>query len=336
MDETILLRYLRGECDDVEAALVEIWCEAAPENRETLEQFYYMLFVGDRVAAMNAVDTEASLEKFKTAVRKKERKAKRKKLSLRWGRYAMLATAFLAGVVVTGSIAWEVLSDKLSDYIVTTAAGQRAQAVLPDGSKVWLNASTKVVYHNSFWSSERRVDLSGEAYFEVAHNKREPFIVSSKQIKTCVLGTKFNVRAREEESRVVTTLLQGSVRVDSPRTEANGYLLKPGQTININTNTYQAELIEYNQPSDVLLWMDGKLVFRQHTLLEITNVMEKIYDIKFIYNDDALKTERFTGEFSTDSTPDEILNVLMHTNHFRYKKEGKTIRLLKKTNSPLA
>ena len=154
--------------------------------------------------------------------------------------------------------------------------------------------------------------------------------MNSKQIKTCVLGTKFNVRAREEENRVVTTLLQGLVRVDSPRTEENGYLLKPGQTLNVNTDTYQAELIEYNQPTDVLLWMKGKLEFKQHSLLEITNIMEKLYDIKFIYKDDALKSERFTGEFSTDSTADEILNVLMHTNHFSYKKDGRIIRVMKK------
>ncbi|GLL54231.1 hypothetical protein KUBF_18930 [Bacteroides finegoldii] len=154
--------------------------------------------------------------------------------------------------------------------------------------------------------------------------------MNSKRIKTSVLGTKFNVRAREEEDRVVTTLLQGIVCVNSPRTENNGYLLKPGQTLNVNTKTYQAELIEYNQPSDVLLWIKGELQFKEHSLLDITNLMEKLYDIKFIYEDNVLKAERFTGEFSTDSTPDEILNVLMHTNHFSYKKEGQVIRLIKK------
>ena len=163
-----------------------------------------------------------------------------------------------------------------------------------------------------------------------SHDKHAPFIVNSKQIKTCVLGTKFNVRARQDENRVVTTLLQGLVRVDSPRTEENGYLLKPGQTLNVNTDTYQAELIEYNQPTDVLLWINGKLEFKQQSLLEITNIMEKLYDIKFIYKDEALKSERFTGEFSTDSTADEILNVLMHTNHFSYKKDGRIVRVMKK------
>lgn len=325
-----MLSYLRGECNDTEAARVEAWCGESPENRKALEQLYYTLFVGDRVAVMNAVDTDASLEKFKSAVREKEKLARRKDLSIRWGRYAAMTAAFLTGLVVAGGITWGLVSNKLSDYTVATAAGQRAQTVLPDGSRVWLNASTRLVYRNSFWSTDRQIDLSGEAYFEVAQDRHAPFVVNSKQIKTRVLGTKFNVRAREEENRVVTTLLQGSVRMESPRTQDNGYLLKPGQTMNINTDTYQAELIEYAEPSEVLLWINGKLEFKQHSLLEITNIMEKLFDIEFVYEDVALKTERFTGQFSTDCTPDEILNVLMHTNHFNYKKEGRVVRLSKK------
>lgn len=330
MDEIVLLSYLRGECNDTEAARVEAWCRESPENRKALEQLYYTLFVGDRVAVMNAVDTDASLEKFKSTVREKEKLARRKDLSIRWGRYAAMTAAFLTGLVVAGGITWGLVSNKLSDYTVATAAGQRAQTVLPDGSRVWLNASTRLVYRNSFWSTDRQIDLSGEAYFEVAQDRHAPFVVNSKQIKTRVLGTKFNVRAREEENRVVTTLLQGSVRMESPRTQDNGYLLKPGQTMNINTDTYQAELIEYAEPSEVLLWINGKLEFKQHSLLEITNIMEKLFDIEFVYEDVALKTERFTGQFSTDCTPDEILNVLMHTNHFNYKKEGRVVRLSKK------
>lgn len=330
MDELFLLSYLRNECNDEEAERVEAWCEEAPENRKVLERLYYTLFVGDRVAIMNAVDTEASLDKFKSIIRAKEQKAGRKNRTIRWRHSIAVAVAFLAGLVFAGGLTWGLLSNKLSDYVVLTVAGQRAQTVLPDGSKVWLNASSKLVYHRSFWSSKRQVDLSGEAYFEVSHDKHAPFIVNSRRIKTCVLGTKFNVRAREAEHRVVTTLLQGVVRVDSPQTKDNGYLLKPGQTLDMNTNTYQAELIEYNKPADVLLWIKGKLEFKQRSLSEITNLMEKLYDIKFVYADDTLKSERFTGEFKTDNSPDEILNVLMHTNHFSYTKDGRIIRLIRK------
>ena len=179
MDETILLNYLQGECNDEEAARVEAWCEEGPENRKALEQLYYTLFVGERIAVMNTVDTEASLDQFKSAIREKEKKAKRKSISIRWGRYATVAAAFLTGLVFAGGIAWGLLSNKLSDYEEITAAGQRAQSVLPDGSKVWLNASSKIVYHNSFWSSDRQIDLSGEAYFEVAEDAAHPFIVET-------------------------------------------------------------------------------------------------------------------------------------------------------------
>lgn len=81
MDETILLNYLQGECNDEEAARVETWCEEEPGNRKTLEQLYYTLFVGERIAVMNAVDTEASLDKFKSAIREKERNTKQKYLN---------------------------------------------------------------------------------------------------------------------------------------------------------------------------------------------------------------------------------------------------------------
>ena len=81
MDESILMNYLRGGCNDEECQQVELWCEEAPENRQILEQLYYTLFVGDRMAVMDAVDTEASLTKFKSLVREKEKKAKRRSIS---------------------------------------------------------------------------------------------------------------------------------------------------------------------------------------------------------------------------------------------------------------
>lgn len=330
MDETILIAYLQNQCDEEEAERVEAWCDERPENRKTLEQLYCTLFIADRVKAMNAVDTEASLKRLKSAIHKKEKNARLGKISSGWKRYGIAVAAFITGLCFAGGVAWSTLSDKLSDYEVQTMAGQRAQATLPDGTKVWLNASSKMVYHSSLWNSTRQVDLSGEAYFEVTPNKHAPFIVNSRQIKTRVLGTKFNVRAKEEENKVVTTLFQGSVRVDSPRTKEDGYLLKPGQTLNIDVDNYQAELIEYSHPNDVLQWINGKLEFRQHSLWEITNIMEILYDIKFVYESDELKKERFTGDFSTDSKPEEILNVLVHTNHFSYKKEGHIIRLMKK------
>ena len=94
MDESILMNYLRGGCNDEECQQVELWCEEAPENRQILEQLYYTLFVGDRMAVMDAVDTEASLTKFKSLVREKEKKAKRRSISVRWGTLCVHGSRF--------------------------------------------------------------------------------------------------------------------------------------------------------------------------------------------------------------------------------------------------
>lgn len=179
---------------------------------------------------------------------------------------------------------------KVGRIYFATESGQRAQAVLPDGTKVWLNASTQIVYKPSFWKRERQVDLSGEAYFEVSRNKTKPFVVNSNDVRTCVLGTKFNVRARPSEEKVVTTLLKGSVKVQLPgQSEEEGILLKPGQMLSVDTRTMQPMLTEANRPGDVLLWINGKLKFEQATLQEIVQCLEKHFDVHFIISDAQLQ-----------------------------------------------
>ena len=283
--------------------------------------------LGEDIKEMESIDVMGAYQQAQTQIKTNRRRSMYNQLM----RYAAFLTIpLLLSSLILGYLYWGATDTEEKYAEVMAATGSVIRYELPDHSVVWLNSGSTLRYPTVFKKDNRNVELKGEAYFEVSHDKHAPFIVNSKQIKTCVLGTKFNVRARQDENRVVTTLLQGLVRVDSPRTEENGYLLKPGQTLNVNTDTYQAELIEYNQPTDVLLWINGKLEFKQQSLLEITNIMEKLYDIKFIYKDETLKSERFTGEFSTDSTADEILNVLMHTNHFSYKKDGRIVRVMKK------
>ena len=315
LDRELLFRFFNKETTLEEEKKIRLWIDECDEHRR---EFFRERQLFDAILLHGDPSYEKSRPRF----------------YIPWHKVVATLSGIAAIVILTIITTTYFLQQSFRDEVmntVTVPQGQRVHLTLSDGTKVWLNAKTKMEYPQSFKVSDQRiVKVDGEAYFEVSHDKHAPFIVNSKQIKTCVLGTKFNVRARQDENRVVTTLLQGLVRVDSPRTEENGYLLKPGQTLNVNTDTYQAELIEYNQPTDVLLWINGKLEFKQQSLLEITNIMEKLYDIKFIYKDETLKSERFTGEFSTDNLPDEILNVLMHTNHFSYKKEGRIIRLSKK------
>ena len=309
MDETKLLNYLKGESDAEECLEVEAWYYASAEHKKQLDQLYYMLFVGERKVAMDGVDTENSLSVLKDRIKHKESEKKsvhRIRVS-KWKRYAMPLAAFLCGLLVSvGALYW-ISSGKSAGYIFATESGQRAQAVLPDGTKVWLNASTQIVYKPSFWKRERQVDLSGEAYFEVSRNKTKPFVVNSNDVRTCVLGTKFNVRARPSEEKVVTTLLK-------------------------DTRTMQPMLTEASRPGDVLLWINGKLKFEQATLQEIVQCLEKHFDVHFIISDAQLQKDRFTCTFSTDDDIRQILSILALTKRFDYKCEDNNIILTPKTN----
>ena len=320
MDETKLLNYLKGESDAEECLEVEAWYYASAEHKKQLDQLYYMLFVGERKVAMGGVDTENSLSVLKDRIKHKESEKKsvhRIRVS-KWKRYAMPLAAFLCGLLVSvGALYW-ISSGKSAGYIFATESGQRAQAVLPDGTKV---------------GDERQVELSGEAYFEVSRNKTKPFVVNSNDVRTCVLGTKFNVRARPSEEKVVTTLLKGSVKVQLPgQSEEEGILLKPGQMLSVDTRTMQPMLTEASRPGDVLLWINGKLKFEQATLQEIVQCLEKHFDVHFIISDAQLQKDRFTCTFSTDDDIRQILSILALTKRFDYKCEDNNIILTPKTN----
>lgn len=331
MDESKLLSYLKGEASNEECMHVEAWCEASPDNRRMLEQLYYVIFTDERLAVMENVNADQSLSKLKVKIKQKEAEKQVVNSNMaRWKRCTVPVAAFLTGLILSTGIALWPHSEKPSRYMVATDPGQRAQAILPDGTRVWLNSATQLSYKSSSEGDERRVDLTGEAYFEVTRNEKVPFVVNSKNIKTCVLGTKFNVRARAAEDKVVTTLLKGSVRIDMPEREGSGFFLKPGQTLNVDTRTHKAELTESKSPNEVLLWIQGKLHFEKSTLLEITRCLEKHFDVHFAFVNDQLKNERFTCDFATDDDIEQILTVLSLTKRFNYKKDAQLVSLFKR------
>ena len=315
MDETILVNYLQGECNDEEAARVEAWCEEGPENRKTLEQLYYTLFVGERIAVMNTVDTEASLDQFKSAIREKEKKAKRKSISIRWGRYATVAAAFLTGLVFAGGIAWGLLSNKLSDYEVITAAGQRAQTVLPDGSKVWLNASSKIVYHNSLWSSDRQIDLSGEAYFEVSKNKEKPFIVKTTKGDVEVLGTKFYISAYATTDVFETSLIEGKVKV---HTAYEDMTLYPKDKAVLENGLLTRKQID---DMDTYRWRDGLYCFKNLSFDDVLKQFEIYYDIRFVKENPQIANPKLNGKFRLIDGVDYALRVLQREVGFSFRRD---------------
>lgn len=322
MDESIILAYFRGGLNDDDARRVEAWYEADAENRKIMERVYYTAFIGNCVDAMDSADINKSFERLNISHRNKKSLIGNHN-TRRW-RYAALVAAFIGGLIFAIGFSYIVLNEP-SCYTISTAAGEHAQVVLPDGSRVWLNYSTQLAYKTSLWSRKRHVDLCGEAYFEVARDKHKLFVVNNEQVQVQVLGTKFNVRARQSEEKMVTTLLKGSVLVVVP--EKEGLLLKPGQVLGVNTKSFQCSLIESPYAKDVLAWIQKKVVYDRKSLLEIASSLEMLFGVTFHFADDGIKEEQFTCEFKTDDSIAGIMNALSLTQRIQYKIEGQNIYL---------
>ncbi len=324
IDEGLLLRYLRGNTNNLENAEVESWYNESPENKKLLEQLYYTVFIGDRLDDMESVDVEKSLKEFKALLEKNRRKTKTLKL---WTSKVAAVAAFFIGIVVTSAI-FLIAVNKQSEYTVITDAGEQSQVLLPDGSKVWVNSSSKLTYTTSMFASKRNVLLTGEAYFKVAKDKRSQFVVNSKNVETRVYGTEFNVKARLEDELVTTTLYSGSVSVNVPNAGNGEHKLTPGNRIEVDTKT---KVVTYSSVSNQRypIWIRGKFHFEQTTLLEIALTLEKHYGVRFVFLDNSLKKERFTCDFYKDEGLDKILSILKMTRSIDYSIKSKTVYLFK-------
>lgn len=200
---------------------------------------------------------------------------------------------------------------------VTTPRGGTYQVLLPDGSKVWLNAASSLSFPQEFDKQARVVMLIGEAYFEIAKKPEHPFRVMSIGQRVTVLGTHFNINAYRDEHRIKTTLIEGSVQVYAGASKEE-VTLKPGQQTIMNfqdLKTTQANIEE------VLAWKNGKFRFVNE---DIKSIMEKIsrwYDVDIDYRGDVTR-EKFSGQVSRFSNVSDILEVLQLTGFVHFKIEN--------------
>jgi len=210
---------------------------------------------------------------------------------------------------------------------ITTPRGGQYTVVLPDGSKVSLNAASSLTYPAAFTGDERKVELTGEAYFEVTHNHVKPFKVSSNGQTVEVLGTHFNINAYSDERAVKTTLLEGAVRITKGSRAA---VLKPGQQAQINNNDMNAE-ININSNADIeeaVAWKNGLFMFDGDNIQHIMRMVSRWYDVEVEYKG-AVQDDVFGGSVSRFENVSEVLKILQLTGKVHFKIEGRKILVSK-------
>ena len=204
---------------------------------------------------------------------------------------------------------------------MTTPKGRQFQLTLPDGTKVWLNAASSLHYPTAFTGSQREVDVTGEAYFEVAQDNQHPFIVNiDETTRIQVLGTHFNINAYSDEASINTTLLEGSVKVISRNEKV---VLRPGQQA--QTKPSKTTVTNANTEK-VMAWKNGIFNFQDATLEEVMRQLQRWYDIDVTYEKGIPKLE-FIGKMGRDLSLSEVLGGLeLSKVHFRL--EGRKLIVL--------
>jgi ferric-dicitrate binding protein FerR (iron transport regulator) len=184
---------------------------------------------------------------------------------------------------------------------ITSPAGMRSQVVLPDGSKVWLNAESTLKFPVPFPKDIRNIDLKGEAFFEVVKNQNKPFVVQSGNVQVKVLGTRFDCKAFDEDKTIEVILEEGSVALNSNITATGAEsVLKPGDRAVIEKETGKTQ-ISNEEVQKYIAWHTGKLVFDNTSMEEVASMIERWYGVEVVIQDPEILKNRFTTTFDNES-----------------------------------
>ncbi|MDR2472731.1 MAG: FecR domain-containing protein [Tannerella sp.] len=208
-----------------------------------------------------------------------------------------------------------------SDIILNVGNGQEAGFILPDGTSVRLNAGSTLCYTNNFGESNRLVNFSGEAFFDVKQDKNRPFIVSTKHLNIEVVGTSFNIYAFENGDLVEMTLLSGSVKASSKKNPERYVFVKPNEKVICDISTGNLKVQETNTQYETA-WLNGEIVFKSETLSNVLAKLERKYGVHFRYEGNPeLLNDRFTGRISKDNNIGDVMKILTKHYSLKYKQE---------------
>ena len=312
MDYSIINKYLAGEASEAEVKDLFSWIDSSPENREEFIQYKKIWVLTSKPEAHQEINWDPEFVN-----------------SGKSGNVRRLATytKYAAAVVIIlglGMLLQYVAGPKnsptyayLSDTQIEVPKGQMSSVILPDGTKVQLNSGSKLVYASGFNSGERTVNLEGEAFFNVAKDKKHSFIIKTKSLDFKVYGTSFNVQAYPEDNEVNTTLVEGSLGVVGKTGDEIARLV-PGE--NANFKEENKKLVVSNVDLELYTsWKEGMVTFRNEKLKDIARKIERWYNVQIVINNPKLADELYMGTIMKNKPIDQLLEVFKLTSSLNYR-----------------
>ena len=339
----LIVKFLTDEASENEKEALLAWASESAENKKLYVELKDIWEVVKAEGSTRFDGTQAWQKFVDQLDKKKKDDSKPRKLIAFRNNFLRIAAA----VVVTFSLSWAIFSSNSNQpkiqavNEINVPLGSKTQIVLPDGSKVWINSGSKLSYKTNFNESERVLDLTGEAFFEVVKNPKKPFIVKTGALDVKAYGTSFNVKSYPDDDYVETTLVEGIVTIENESDNKQIAKLKPNQktllrkedgkesfdhivrkqkaraeiekivTVDKNIGLILAE----TRPESLIAWKEQKLFFNSEALEEIVPKLERWYGVEIHLQSESLKKEQFTGKFIHNEPIAQVLDAIRLTNN---------------------
>lgn len=242
----------------------------------------------------------------------------------KWKKVLQWAAILILPIVSALSVYYFIQTQQGNNHptIVIAGYGEKAEVVLPDGSRVWINSGSKITYNDEFNRKQRPVYLEGEAYFEVTKDKERPFIVKTESMFVEALGTSFNIRSYSEDQQAFAVLIEGKIKVSASGQEQ---ILSENQRAIFNKST-QTLTTDMVRSGDFVQWKSGNLYFDNQSFEDIARTLSRIFNVDIQFASDKLRSIRFSGTLGMSSIRN-TLDILSLTSPMRYEMQGTTIKL---------
>lgn len=299
MDE-LLMKYIKGETTPEEREKVVRWLDEDPEH---IHQYHSLRKLYD-ISLWSPIEESQQEEK------------QTRTLKPVWIEFLKVAAVILITFLGTKAF-FDWKEDPVKMQTVIVPAGQRAELLLADGTKVWLNSRSKLKFPDRFQKDARNVELDGEGYFEVTHKEEAPFTVHTSRYDVKVLGTEFNVKAYNSKNQFEASLLKGSVEVSNMNKSQVVRLRPDEQVISDGSQLIRSVILDKNY----FRWKEGLLCLDDESIGGLIDKLELYYDVKIIVQQASLMKYHYSGKFRISDGVEHVLKVLQLKHKFTYTKD---------------
>lgn len=359
----LIIRFCKGDISNSETQQLNQWINRNSENKRIFTEIRVSWMASAQLQKSNSDDTQGALNKLDRIIA--QRQAKKFIIGFQMKRFIRIAAVFLILISLSSVTTYFVFKNRFNTSMVhqkglisvIAPLGAKAITILPDGSKVWLNAGSQITYESEYGKKTRSLDLIGEAYFDVAKDAEHPFIVNTPELKIRALGTRFNVKAYPEEKAVFATLEEGRIDVQVVKSisRTKRVVLSPNESIVFQKETKTIERseadevvknvaqeisgnrIESIKATEIKIiknvntelftsWKEERWIIENESLENLAPMLERRYNVKIVFKDADLKKFKFTGSIQNE-TIEQIVNALGLTAPVNYTINKDTVVL---------